>query len=190
MGIIDEEKLETAITYIQRIADGKNPVNNMVVNDDDVLNNPNVIRCMFFVKEVLEAVKRNGCSIGKKSKKEKIELLEFPYEVLDRYMYDQELGITKFVNKINALLPGNEYEKIKYTIITNWLKADGYLEEVNSEEFGKNITRATEKGKSIGIYSERRISPSNMPYMAVIYTTKAQEFVVKNLRAICDGEVV
>uniref|UniRef100_UPI004056D374 hypothetical protein n=1 Tax=Agathobacter sp. TaxID=2021311 RepID=UPI004056D374 len=57
METIDLKKLDVAIKYIERIADGCNPVNNIPVGEDDVLNNPNVIRCMYFVKEVLEAVR-------------------------------------------------------------------------------------------------------------------------------------
>ena len=53
---IDAKKLDIAILYLQRIADGNNPVNNMPAGEDSVLNNPNVIRCMYFVKEVLEEV--------------------------------------------------------------------------------------------------------------------------------------
>ena len=56
---IDMNKLDIAIKYIQRIAEGNNPVSNTPVEEDAVLNNPNVIRCMFFVKEVLEEVRRN-----------------------------------------------------------------------------------------------------------------------------------
>ncbi|CBK74998.1 hypothetical protein CIY_23470 [Butyrivibrio fibrisolvens 16/4] len=66
---IDINKLDTAILYLQRIADGKNPVNNMPAESDSVLNNPNVIRCMYFTKEILEEVKRNGGNIGKKFSK-------------------------------------------------------------------------------------------------------------------------
>ena len=66
---IDIKKLDTAILYLQRIAEGNNPVNNMPAEEDSVLNNPNVIRCMYFVKEVLEEVKRNDGFIGKKPKK-------------------------------------------------------------------------------------------------------------------------
>ena len=52
MEVVDKNKLETSILYLQRITEGKNPVNNLPAGDDEVLNNPNVIRCMFFVKEV------------------------------------------------------------------------------------------------------------------------------------------
>ena len=68
MESIDMKKLETAIVYLQRIADGNNPINNLPADEDSVLNNPNVIRFMFFVKDVLEEVKRNGGYNGKKAK--------------------------------------------------------------------------------------------------------------------------
>ena len=60
MESVDMKKLETAIVYLQRISDGNNPINNLPADEDSVLNNPNVIRCMFFVKEILEEVKRNN----------------------------------------------------------------------------------------------------------------------------------
>lgn len=45
MESIDIKKLETAIIYLQRIAEGNNPINNMPAYEDTVLNDPNVIRC-------------------------------------------------------------------------------------------------------------------------------------------------
>lgn len=49
---LDQKKLDMAIIYLQRIADGNNPVNNVPAEEDSVLNYPNVIRCMYFVKEL------------------------------------------------------------------------------------------------------------------------------------------
>lgn len=66
MEAVDLKKLETAILYIQRIADGKNPINNVVAKEDSVLNDPNIIRCMYFAKEVLAEVKKNNGYIGKR----------------------------------------------------------------------------------------------------------------------------
>lgn len=65
----DLVKIEKAILYAQRIADGCNPVNNSPVGDDSVLQNPNVIRCMYFIKEVLEEVHKNRGYVGGKPKK-------------------------------------------------------------------------------------------------------------------------
>ena len=66
MGAVDTNKLETAILYLQRITEGKNPVNNMPAEDDSVINNPNVIRCMYFIKDVLEELKSNYGYIGRR----------------------------------------------------------------------------------------------------------------------------
>ena len=49
---IDQKKLDIAIAYISRMADGSNPVNNRPMPEHEILNDPNVIRCMFFVKEI------------------------------------------------------------------------------------------------------------------------------------------
>jgi hypothetical protein len=50
----------------------------------------------------------------------------------------------------------------------------------------KESTMPTEKGKSIGIYSEPREYNSRV-YLAVIYNQNAQEFLVKNLKTILTG---
>lgn len=54
MEVVDTKKLEIAIQYLHRITEGRNPVNNIPVDDDSVIKNPNVVRCMLFIKEVLE----------------------------------------------------------------------------------------------------------------------------------------
>ena len=56
---IDLMKLDVAIKYVERIADGCNPVDNVPLENNNVLNNPNVIRCMYFIKEVLEEKVQN-----------------------------------------------------------------------------------------------------------------------------------
>ena len=59
MMTIDRNKLEDAILRVNRIVDGYDPVTNQSAEIDSVLNSPEMIRCMFFVKNVLEEV-RNG----------------------------------------------------------------------------------------------------------------------------------
>ncbi|WP_155829112.1 hypothetical protein [Butyrivibrio sp. AD3002] len=78
----DLDKLEKALIYVERIADGKNPINNMPADNDEVMNDPNVIRCMFFIKDVLSALKDNGGVIGRVSG---IKKKEFPMESLSGY---------------------------------------------------------------------------------------------------------
>lgn len=93
----DIEKLEKSLTYVERIADGKNPINNMSADNDDVMNDPNVIRCMFFIKDVLSALKDNGGVIGKASE---IKKKEFPMESLSGYQYKEPKTITRFTEQL------------------------------------------------------------------------------------------
>lgn len=134
---IDLVKLDTAILYVQRIAEGYNPVTNEEADEDTVLNHPHVIRCMYFVKNVLEEVRRN----------------------------DGKMVTTK-----------------------QRTKKAGYLTEAYYAEVKKVSTMPTEKGKELGIYTEVRMF-STHAYLSVIYNQNAQEFIVKNLEAIVNGEV-
>jgi len=186
MESVDMKKLETAIVYLQRIADGNNPINNLPADEDSVLNNPNIIRCMFFVKEVLEEVKRNNGYIGKKSKKS--DKTDFPIGVLASFSYQEDKAISKFVEQINELVDENVYKKVNYKSITQWLKLNGFLQEQYSQEFDKAITLPTEKGSQIGIRAERRNSSRGIEYMLVIYGKQAQEYIVKNMEKIINGE--
>lgn len=71
---------------------------------------------------------------------------------------------------------------------------NGYLEEAMNQELGKSVTRATEKGNAIGIYSEKRTSMRGQEYMTTIYDNniwkKAQEFLVSHMEAILNGEIL
>lgn len=67
---------------------------------------------------------------------------------------------------------------------------NGYLEEAMNQELGKSVTRATEKGNAIGIYSEKRTSMRGQEYMTTIYGKKAQEFLVSHMEAILNGEIL
>lgn len=186
MELVDMKKLDTAILYLQRIADGNNPVNNMPADDDTVLNNPNVIRCMYFVKEVLEEVKRNNGHIGKNAKRS--DKLDFPVEALTAFAYREDKPISKLVGQINESIDDRINLKLSYKPILQWLKLNGFLVEEFSQEFNKTVTLPTDKGHQIGIRAERRNSATGVEYMYVIYGKQAQEYIVQNMATILNGK--
>ncbi|SDB13369.1 hypothetical protein [Eubacterium oxidoreducens] len=178
------EKLNKAIIYADRIANGKNPINNLPVEDDYVLNDPNVIRCMFFIKDVLCAVKDNEGIVANKASKRRVPKSKFPIERLQDFKPRGQVTITPFVNSLNEGLDKETVELIKVRTVTDWLKENGYLSKEYNQKIGKEITVSTEKGNMAGITSSFQVSPSGTEYCRVEYSPEAQEVIVQNIEKI------
>ena len=140
---------------------------------------------MFFVKEVLEEVKKNGGYIGKKLTKK--ERLDFPLETLTSFVYQEDKSISKVVGQINDAIDVNVYKKVSVPMVTRWLKQNGLIHEVHDQELGKVVTVPTEKGKSLGIWAEKRVSLHGTEYILVVYGKQAQEYIVQHLGEIVQG---
>ena len=59
------EKIERAKMYMDKLANGINPIDDTVVPDDDLINNVRLSRCFFFVSDVLRQVIENGGTHGR-----------------------------------------------------------------------------------------------------------------------------
>ena len=185
MEVVDTKKLEIAIQYLHRITEGRNPVNNIPVDDDSVIKNPNVVRCMLFIKEVLEEVKRNDGYIGRRPRTNRdSSKQEYPLEALKEFRYSEDKSVTRLVDQINNLADMTVYQKITYIPITAWLKQNGYLGEEQTEENGKKRTVVTDKGRETGIKSELRRNAKDQEYVYITYGRTAQEFIVSNMDKI------
>ncbi len=187
MDVVDTKKLETAILYLQRITEGRNPVNNMPAEEDSVINNPNVVRCMFFVKEVLEELKENDGYIGRRPrerKKTNDDKAPFPLEVLENYEYTGDKSLTKFVDQLNHLTTMKGYKKLSFNLIRAWLLRNGYLAKEETEGSDETQTVVTDKGKEIGITSEICKDYGDREFLYVKYGEDAQKFIVSNLESI------
>ena len=185
MEVVDTKKLEIAIQYLHRITEGRNPVNNIPVDDDSVIKNPNVVRCMLFIKEVLEEVKRNDGYIGRRPRTNRdSSKQEYPLEALKEFRYSEDKSVTRLVDQINNLADMTVYQRITYIPITAWLKQNGYLGEEQTEENGKKRTVVTDKGREAGIKSELRRNAKDQEYVYITYGRTAQEFIVSNMDKI------
>ena len=181
---VDLTKLDVAIKYVERIANGCNPVNNVPLENNDILNNPNIIRCMYFIKDVLEEVQNNGGVIGGKSGKE--PALPFPIEILDRFSYIEDKSITHVLNQIYEPIAESNIKKVSVTKVIAALKDDGYLLDELNPETGKTRKVPSVKGKELGIYMLEREYNGRM-YQSVTYNRNAQEYVVSLVRKLVEG---
>ncbi|MDO4408721.1 MAG: hypothetical protein Q4C16_07250 [Eubacteriales bacterium] len=187
MGSYDLKRLEVAIQYIRRMAEGRNPVTNKPAPQNDVLTNVNVNRCLKFVEEILSDVHSAGGQVGappRKSSAPKPSLSEtFPYEILTEFQYEQDQQISYLLNQIGRPLPEDQKMPVAATLVTTWLRENGYLEKRMMEDIGKENSVPTEKGRELGLYSEKAGMGQNM-YYRVYYNENAQRFIVDHFRQI------
>ena len=182
----DLKRLENAITYIERMALGLNPVNNLPVEESSVLNNPNVIRCMFYVGDVLKAVYDNGGSTAATTSKNRSQTM-FPTEVVEMFTYREDKGISKLIDQIFEPVKNRGYRKLTGKQVNEKLQKAGFIREVYNEELKKNVKEPTEKGISLGLRLEWKDYRGSR-YPVIFYDRRAQEYLIKNLQRIWDKE--
>ena len=185
MGTYDLKRLEIAIQYIRRMSEGKNPVTNRPVPENEVLNNMNVHRCLKFIDEVLTDVHKSGGTVGMVSQRApKQSVAEvFPYGALTQYQYLQDQQISYFLKQLEEYLPDGQKIPVPATTITLWLRENGYLEKKVVNDTGKESSVPTRKGEELGLYMEKSgIYPNE--YYRVFYNEQAQRFIIENFRRI------
>ena len=172
---IDERnKIKVAIDWINKLANGMNPLDGSTLPDSDIVNNVHISRCLFYVSHVLE-------DAGKKtSSRQKQYELEFQLtpEIISKVYIAERTGIAMFVKEINKVIPEN-MQPLAASKVTQWLVSVGYLVEQQSSD-GRKYKAPTELGASIGMTSAWR-DGSQGQYLAVSYDANAQHFILENL---------
>ena len=175
------ELLKHAKGYIEKMANGINPLTNEIVPDNDLINNIRISRCLFYVNNILGEILDTDEQKHRKNKKIPFNLNK---ETLNNFEYSNTpitiSAITKELNKLNT---NSEMSKLKTTHITNWLINIGILLEKKIN--GKKYKFPTETGKSIGLYIEERIG-YNGEYYIVEYPKQSQEFIIKNFEHLIE----
>lgn len=175
------ETLERAKMYVDKLANGVNPLNDEPVDEDDIVNNVRISRCLFYVSSVLEKVIGNGGKV--KPKKVSKMTFHIDYDRLKNIEYSQSpITVSELVRRINSCNSNENMKKLPYRSVTKWL-IDNELLTFAENEAGKSIRRPTSTGEELGIHFEKRFG-SNGPYEVVVYDLSAQQFIVDNLEAI------
>ena len=174
------ETMQRAKMYLDKLAQGIDPITNQEVPEDSVLNNVRLARCFFYVSDVLGQVLANGGVIGGKPKQQAFHI---DTEQLAQVHISQEpVRITQLVEMIGVAVNNPQMKKLSTTVITNWLLEKGFLEKQIGLD-GKNRRIPTQNGLMLGLSTETRQGQYG-EYQAVFYNASAQQFVLDNLEAM------
>ena len=179
------EKIAYAKSFIDKLANGVNPIDDTVIPDGDVVNNVRLSRCFFYVSDILRQVIDNG-GVTKPKRASKIPFA-VSLEQLEKFEYSAEpVSVSEIAKRIYAMADNDNMEKVSYRQINQWLLNIGML---YLHDFGgkKPVKRPTEEGNQIGITVETRMGRYG-EYQVVLYNEEAQRFILDNLEAVVATE--
>lgn len=177
----ENEKLLKAKSYLDKLANGINPITNELASENDTINNIHISRCLFYVSDVLRNLIENNNNPQKK-KNSKISFSVTPQQLADYVFDDNPITVTEITKKLNSLIDTEEMKGIKTTSITNWLIKINMLEYF-ADENGKNHKIQTENGIQLGITTQERLGMYGS-YKVVLYDSNVQQFILDNIDTI------
>ena len=177
----ESEKLLKAKSYLDKLANGINPITNELASENDTINNIHISRCLFYVSDVLRNLIENNNN-PKKKKNSKIPFSVTPQQLADYVFDDNPITVTEITKKLNSLIDTEEMKGIKTTSITNWLIKINMLEYF-ADENGKNHKIPTENGIQLGITTQERLGMYGS-YKVVLYDSNVQQFILDNIDTI------
>lgn len=179
------ETMERAKMYMEKLANGIDPINGMPVPEEDVINNVRLSRCFFYVADVLRRVIENGGVPSQKKERKRPFFL--PVERRGDFAFSvQPMPVSVIVRRINDLSTDAGMTKLPYQVLRDWLIELGLLEEVSADD-GTITMRPTQQGEELGIALERRMGQRGT-YFVVVYDLHAQHFIMDHLDEIMERE--
>ena len=173
------ETMQRAKMYLDKLAEGTDPITDQPVPQGDCLRNPRFSRCFQYISGILEQVIQNGGQVGSpeppaftitKDHLAKVQLTGEPLRIAD--FVDQILRATNYEGM----------EKLSPVKLTNWLMEKGYLaQELSPEGIRRRVP--TQAGLDLGI-SAKMCKVGSGECLGIFYDEKAQTFLLNNLSAI------
>lgn len=174
--MIDKSKLKTAQVWIEKLANGINPLTSEPVKEDDVINNVHISRCLFYVSEMVKKVKiTESASDGKKP-------FWMSASDAEKIVVTASCGIVQFTKTVSTSIP-EDMKPLSVAAVTKWLRINGYLYE-SSKDGKHKANLPTEKGNQLGITVRVLKNPDGQEFQQVVYDTAAQRFILNNIEAI------
>lgn len=174
-----QELVQRAKEYMDALANGIDPITGRELPQDTVLNQPRMIRCFFYVSDILRQVVENSGQVGGQRAGKKIPFA-LSMEQRDSLPFSSTpLPISKFTDLLNGMTDLNAMKRLSATTVTAWLMEKGFLALLELPD-GRHSKRPTPQGEQIGLSTEQRQGAAG-PYIVVLYNEAAQHFIVDNL---------
>lgn len=186
--MVQKAQINTAFMHISKLAEGNDPISNQALSKESVFNNPEIIRTMFVVKEILEKIKESGIPQTRETSGNDTRPVEFPAEIAEKFKSKRDTTVTHFIHDM-YMYSGKEVREVAPKTILDWLVAAGFLEPTHDTDMNVDYKAVTAKGEALGLRNSRvEKGYGGRSYISVIFDANAQNYVVKNMEKIINGE--
>lgn len=181
------EKIEYAKSFMDKLANGINPLDDSPIPENDIVNNIRLSRCFFYVSDVLRQVIENGgTQMVKAAKPRKQDFVLSEQEREKLQVSKAPLSVSQISQYLNDLVDLTTIKKISSVTINQWLLDLQLLESVTQAN-GKNRKLPTAQGRELGIFTEERTGQYGT-YTVVLFSPSAQQFIYDHIEAIVNSK--
>lgn len=177
------EKIIYTKSFVDKLANGINPLDGTDIPKNDLFNEVRISRCMFYISNLLDEIIQNGGIKKKSSEKNKLPLKITEKQVSGINFSEEFMTVSNITEEINKTIDTDIYKKLKVTSITEWLVIKEIL--YNEIENNKSTRKPTLTGKNLGI-TTKKCSNDYREYEVVLYNREAQKFIIDNIYEIVD----
>ncbi len=175
------EIMSHAKNYLDKLANGINPLTGETLPDADIVNQVRISRCLFYVSDVLrQVIERGGLQKSQKGGKLPFRMTEEQKKAFE--YFDDPIHVSAITERINSLIEDPNMKKLSYISITTFLESQGYMKTIAKPNKGTR-REPTEAGLALGISIEERIG-YNGRYSVVFYDRKVQQYILDNMDQI------
>ncbi len=176
----DRDRIQKGREVLLKIARGANPITGNGMEGEAFLNDPRIIRCFYFVADVLQNVLNGSYSNRKNAffviSPEQKSMVRFP---------EGKIGVNVFSKCINEVLEMTS-KQLTGMELNKRLKQMSILgETVNNE--GKTATTTNEHSNKYGFELEHKVF-NNREYDMVLMNDIGKQYLLENLETIMGVE--
>jgi hypothetical protein len=175
------DRIEKAKVVLQKIAKGVDPLTGELIDENSFLNDTRIIRCFYFVSEILDSVLNGTYSIHGN----KLPNFIITPEQKSRVQFSPgKIGVNEFSKNINECIDLSKSKKLTGVELNKRLKNMGLLSEIPTEN-SKSRTTLNDNSPKYGFETERK-SYNGVEYEKVVINDIGKKYLLDNIETIME----
>ena len=181
------EKIQYTKSFIDKLANGINPLNGEVIPENELLNNERISRCMHYVSSILETVyiRMNDVELNTTAPKVNKSSYNITVQEGEQFAYEEEMSLGEIARRLNRLANLRATRRITKRMIAKWLVNEGLAYNDFDINPNRGFKRITQEGRKLG-FDDEVLEGTRGKYAVIICNNEAQRYIVEHANIIAE----